>query len=34
MMQEGAAELLRVIMRDYTSLARKFPILAAFTSPF
>jgi len=34
MMQEGAAEVLRGLIRDHPSLKRKFPILGAFTSPF
>jgi hypothetical protein len=34
MMQEGVAEILKALIRDNPSLKRKFPILAAFTSPF
>jgi len=34
MMQEGASEVLRQLIRDYPSLGRKFPILSAFISPF
>jgi len=34
LMQEGAPEILRQLIRDHPSLARKFPILAEFTSPF
>lgn len=34
MMQEGAPEVLRLLIRDHPSLGRKFPILEAFTSPF
>jgi hypothetical protein len=34
MMQEGAPEILRNILRDHPSVGRKFPILEAYTSPF
>jgi len=34
MMQEGAPEVLRLLIRDHPSLGRKFPIIEAFTSPF
>jgi hypothetical protein len=34
MMQEGSSEILKQLIRDHPSLGRKFPILAAFTSPF
>jgi len=34
LMQEGAPAILNQLMRDHPSLGRKFPILAAFTSPF
>ena len=34
MMQEGAPSVLRNLIKDHPSLSRKFPILAAFTSPF
>jgi len=34
MMQEGAPAVLTQLMREHPSLGRKFPILAAFTSPF
>jgi hypothetical protein len=34
LIQEGAPEILKQLMRDHPSLGRKFPILAAFTSPF
>lgn len=34
LMQEGAPEVLRVLIRDHPSLGRKFPIIEAFTSPF
>ena len=34
MMQDGAAEVLKQLLRDNPSVARKFPVIAAFTSPF
>lgn len=34
LMQEGAPEVLRLLIRDHPSLGRKFPIIEAFTSPF
>jgi hypothetical protein len=34
MMQEGAPEVLRNVLRDHPSVGRKFPILEAYTSPF
>lgn len=34
LMQEGAPEVLRELVRDHPSLGRKFPIIEAFTSPF
>jgi hypothetical protein len=34
LMQEGAPEVLRNLIRDQPSIGRKFPILEAYTSPF
>jgi hypothetical protein len=34
MMQEGASEIIRNLIRDYPSLGRKFPILAQYTNAF
>ena len=34
LMQEGAPEILRGLIRDHPTIGRKFPILEAYTSPF
>lgn len=34
MMQEGAHKVIRDMMKEYPSLNKKFPILAAFTNKF
>lgn len=34
MVQEGAPDVLRLVMRDHPSLSRNFPILENYSSPF
>ena len=34
MMQEGAHKVIREMMKDYPSLNKRYPILAAFTNKF